>query len=501
MICYLAAFLVHPSDLLKRWSVRRPSSPSPARDRSAARIALALPVIVLLLAATAVPIELRSLGTAKPTFSLDDPLDIASNIIGYLPLGIVLGGLGPLRAIIVAGLISTFAEAGQLVMMHRDPSFTDVLSNVVGAALGAFATVRWAIRPPALRLSRRNGLIAVALAVAAVVYVRAAPGSVPSTRGALSPGVLEADWKLDEGGGRAVLDSSGHELIGKFRKDPTRTPGAVGSAVVLDGTNYADFGRPMALRLAGSMTISAWIKSSAYPYDDAVILSRRHRDQGYQLDTTIDRGPRTIGFKLADACGELMARYGATPLALETWYHVAGVFDAPAKTLSVYLNGALDDGFLLGAVTNAQRTSRGAIYLGSVGSTPNFNFTGSIGRVRIYSFALTKPQIAADMRGEVVGAPPFRPYPIGAPCAQASDPEDKEIPGAAAALGALVAVACLGARPSAPRWLVLGIGAGAGVILASITPFDLPAFNHWTLPLVALAGAASVVLSVRGDEH
>ena len=85
------------------------------------------------------------------------------------------------------------------------------------------------------------------------------------------------------------------------------------------------------------MTISAWINSTAFPYDDAAIVSQRHRDFGYQLDTTIDRGPRTIGFKLTNACGDLMARYGATPLVLGSWYHVAGVYDADARTLDVYL--------------------------------------------------------------------------------------------------------------------------------------------------------------------
>src|SRR5262245_50373715 len=165
------------------------------------------------------------------------PLDIASNIVGYLPLGIILGGLGPLGAIIIAGLISSGVEAAQLVMMHRDAPFTDALSNVVCAARPRSVREgagRSASR--ALGLSRRNGLIAGVLAVAAVVYVRPA----------------------------------------------------------------------------------------------------------------------------------------------DTWYHVAGVFDAPAKTLSVYLNGERDNGFSLGSVTSAQRTSRGVIY---VGSTPEFNFTG-IARAR-----------------------------------------------------------------------------------------------------------------------
>jgi len=40
----------------------------------------------------------RRLGfNARAYESPDDPLDIASNIVGYLPLGIILGALGPLR--------------------------------------------------------------------------------------------------------------------------------------------------------------------------------------------------------------------------------------------------------------------------------------------------------------------------------------------------------------------------------------------------------------------
>ena len=75
------------------------------------------------------------------------------------------------------------------------------------------------------------------------------------------------------------------------------------------------------------------------------------------MDTTVDRGPRTIGFKLTDACGKLMARYGATPLALNTWYYVAGVYDAAAQTLDVYSNGELDNGFFRGSVISLQRSS------------------------------------------------------------------------------------------------------------------------------------------------
>ena len=120
--------------------------------------------------------------------------------------------------------------------------------------------------------------------------------------------------------------------------------GIQGMAMRLDGENdYVDFGHPVELRLMGSMTISAWINSTSFPADDAAIVSSL--SPGYQLDTTVDRGPRTIGFKIADPCGSLIPLW-SDRVGPQHWYHVAGVYDADAQTLDVYLNGHLDDGFL-----------------------------------------------------------------------------------------------------------------------------------------------------------
>ena len=41
-----------------------------------------------------------------------------------------------------------------------------------------------------------------------------------------------------------------------------------------------------------------------------------------------------------------MFRYGATTLQPNTWYHIAGVYNAANQTLDVYLNGVLDNGQL-----------------------------------------------------------------------------------------------------------------------------------------------------------
>ncbi len=113
------------------------------------------------------------------------------------------------------------------------------------------------------------------------------------------------------------------------------------------------------------MTVSAWVNSAAFPVDDAAIVSKRANGEvGYQLDTTVDRGPRTIGFKLTNSSGGTMFRYGATTLQANTWYHVTGVYDAATSQLHVYLNGQLDDGALLGTVTSTQQNSTANVNIG-----------------------------------------------------------------------------------------------------------------------------------------
>ncbi len=307
----------------------------PDRFGSPGQITLTAPVICLVLAATAIPIELRSRQEVGLSFSIGDVPDIIANIIGYLPVGIVLAGLGMWRASLLAGMISAFAETSQLFMLHRDPSIIDVGSNVLGAMLGSLLSARLNLRPPAFRITRTGALLAILLALSLVISVRISTGDPINARGDTSQGTLEAYWKLDESLGRAVMDYSGHGLLGQFHREPRRTATAVGTTPFFDGANYIDFGTSTALRLAGSTTISVWISSSSFPVDDAAVVSQLQQSRGYQLDTTIDRGPRTLGFKLTDSCGKLMARYGATPLALNTWYHIAGVYDAEARTLDV----------------------------------------------------------------------------------------------------------------------------------------------------------------------
>jgi VanZ family protein len=486
-------------------------------DRAATRVVLRAPVLLMVFAATAVPVEWRPFSHARTEF-LIQPSDFFENIVGYVPLGMVLAGLGPLRAVLAAALTSTLIEAGQFVMMYRVPSHLDIAANTIGAALGIVLSARWGIRSPEFTISRAKALAASALALGLVLAVWAARGDAPNARGATSPGTLEACWKFDQSSGPAVLDSSGHGLRGRFIEKPLRAAGVMGGAVRLDGANDSiDFGRPPSLRLVGSMTITAWINAASFPSDDAAIVSA-YDGFGYQLDTTVDKGPRAIGFKLTDSCGGLMARYGKTPLLVDQWYHVAGVYDAGAKSLDVYLNGKPDNGALAGSVTGLQRCSRAAVYVGRRSDGKGFEFAGSIDDVRIYSLALTPAEIAAVMDGKAIDSLGDGRIPLAGgddggdneregrtprtrslagrdiPCMGSTDREDRRIPAVAAGLGFLAAVACIGLWPSLKSWLLPVCGFAAGVLMI---PAIAPTLPLWIAPLLGLAGGASVAVSVR----
>ena len=178
--------------------------------------------------------------------------------------------------------------------------------------------------------------------------------------------------------------------------------------MALDGINdYVNLGNPTALQLTGSMTVSAWINASSFPVDDAAIVSKRSSGQivGFQLDTTVDRGTRTIGFKLTNSSGGQMIRYGATTLQPNTWYYVTGVYNASSQTIDVYLNGQLDNGVLLGTVTASQQNSTANVTIGRRAGSTGFEFSGRIDDVRIANHALTQDQIQTDMVTPLGAAP------------------------------------------------------------------------------------------------
>jgi hypothetical protein len=136
------------------------------------RIALQAPAAALILAATAVPVELRHATLANLYVRLN-PTDILLNFLLYVPFGAVLAPAGFFRAVSAAAALSAVAETAQIVSANRFPGAMDVVANITGAAVGAL--LGSLVRVPRVALSKR--LAALCLAAAAVLWtLQALPG-------------------------------------------------------------------------------------------------------------------------------------------------------------------------------------------------------------------------------------------------------------------------------------------------------------------------------------
>jgi hypothetical protein len=483
-------------------------------------------VVALTLAFTAVPLQLRvphwgELAGALHLHLLR--LDFMANVAGYLPAGIVLARQGMARGLALACAISCLAEAAQLFSAGRGPSVMDVIANTLGAAAGLLLATRWPILPARLRLGPRSAGAAAIVAVAYAAFgtgwtvesieerirvaIEAPPWLARSAHGRHGAGEAEAHWSFDSLRDGAVADSSGKRMSGKAMNGPVLSSGVAGRALSLDGKQWIDFGSRPELRFTGSMTLSAWVRPRAFPVDDAAIISSLSpRELGYQLDLTVDNGPRTIGFKLADATGRIMARYGVTPLQTDRWYHVAGVYDAAARTLHVYLDGQLDDGCERGTVTWSQHISSSPVRVGARGGLAGFEFNGLVDEARIDSRPLSAAQVRTlfdtDSRGRTLqqespgpgtaaraGATACRLLPVRVP----------RVPGPLTALGMLVALVCAGlcrgARIAPALCVVASLA--AGVVVTSWNRFGVDLAPHWLPVLFTLLGGVAVVAAAR----
>jgi hypothetical protein len=473
------------------------------------RLRLTVPLIALVLGSTAIPAGLRPFHLSNISLGCS-ARDIVQNLALYVPMGMVLSSLGVWRAILIATLISFFAEVSQFFMLYRFPSPIDLAFNVAGAMTGLLISRRLRLDTPTIRVNVRTAWLSM-LAALGILVIRTwsdLEDLSASCRGATSPGSLEAHWSFDEMVAGVVFDFSGNGMKGTVAGRAVLADGIHGKALRLDDKNdYVDFGHPVDLRLVGSMTISAWINSASFPIDDAAIVSTLH--PGYQLDTTVDRGPRTIGFKLVDPWGKLIARYGTTELVRDTWYHVAGVYDADTRTVNVYLNGKLDDGFLLGQPALAHLSSSEPVYVGRRADSRGFEFAGLIDDVRIYSLALTQAEIENVMHDVGIGSrragKPVHALAIeilrqrlgdeAYRCPPQTRDEDATVPGLIVVLGILTASACAGFWPG-HRLALLGVSVAVGLLFAPALTTILPPYIVWMLPLLSLAGGASVAVSV-----
>src|SRR5207249_313510 len=166
---------------------------------------------------------------------------------------------------------------------------------------------------------------------------------------------LVAAYQFNAGSATTVTDASGNGITGNIFGATWTTGGRNGNALSFDGaSSYVDLGNPALLQITGSLTWSAWVKAAANPADDGNIIAKSDSDSGWQFKTSPDTGAQTFGISVSGGPNAFAQRHSTTVRLLDVWYHVAGVYNAAAQTLDIYVNGVQDNGVLIGTVPASQ---------------------------------------------------------------------------------------------------------------------------------------------------
>jgi hypothetical protein len=189
---------------------------------------------------------------------------------------------------------------------------------------------------------------------------------------------------------------------------------------------------------------------------------------------------------------------------------VAGVYDADSRALDVYLNGQMDNGPLIGQIDRVHGPSSYHDCVGRGADSRGFKFAGLIDDPRIDSRAPTPIEIEKVMVAVEIGNHPTgkTAHALAGEMLEKRPPDrvrhyhhstldkDSIVTGLMVAVGVLTALACAGFWPGYRlRILIASLTAGLLVVPTTSTT-QLPLYLVCMLPLLSLAGGASVVISL-----
>ena len=214
-----------------------------------------------------------------------------------------------------------------------------------------------------------------------------------------TPSRLEGHWTLDEVSGQR-LDSSGQGNHLADNNTVGSWVGQVSLAADFESSNSEYLSISDAaqngLDITGSLTLVGWVNPERVGRGQVIAAKYDwgNNNRAYRLDLRRDNA---VGL-LVSPNGSYSSEYlleASPPFSLSagTWYHVAGVFDAEGRTLSVYV-----DGELIGSRTVSYDriyNSLASFTLGaslSNGSGVQY-FDGRIDEWRVYRRALSESEI------------------------------------------------------------------------------------------------------------
>ena len=231
--------------------------------------------------------------------------------------------------------------------------------------------------------------------------------------GAASPPV--GDWRMNEGSGTVLVDSSASGNNGTIFGNPTWVAGQHGQAIHFDGTgDYATVPDSASLDISSAITMAAWVKpeKTATQYLIKKATTTGTTANGYELSLATT-GKVFVRFNQATSADTYRINSTTSyPITGTTWMHVAATYDG--TTIKLYVNGVQEGGNLAGPASIVTNNLALGIGAQSDGQT---SLQGAMDDVLLYNTALTASEIAA-LAGVTPGNTPPTLNPIGNKSAQ-----------------------------------------------------------------------------------
>jgi len=204
-----------------------------------------------------------------------------------------------------------------------------------------------------------------------------------------STGSLAAHWKLDEGSGETVADSSGNGYGGVLVGDTAWVAGQDGGALVFDGNeDFVEIADSNDLNIVNQITVAAWVKVDAFDNKWQAIVAKG--DRSWRLQ----RNAGNMGLEFA--CSGLLVPgnrwgsiYGSVDVNDGQWHHAVGVYDG--EEISLYVDGKLD---VSAKAPGKIRVNDKAVMIGGNWDRRDRCWNGAIDDVRIYNYGMTAEEVA-----------------------------------------------------------------------------------------------------------
>lgn len=221
----------------------------------------------------------------------------------------------------------------------------------------------------------------------------------------LTAGAITHDWPMNEGAGNLAADAIGTSsltLTGGYTWDTTATIGnqtAQSNVPVFDGTTGYAQAQSSLINTAASYTISAWANPTTDTtgpgqiHEVASLCGTNHcalyleinASGNWELSSAASDSSATVPFESIDS---------GIPATLGIWTHLIGVYDATAKTLTLYINGTA-----AGHISFTTPWAATGIFTIGASNYPGVKtssyFNGAIADVETYNYPMNPTQAAA----------------------------------------------------------------------------------------------------------